>query len=676
MHLFRSFLFAFAVILFTPYLASANWPVAKYTNGTVGLKNDGGVVQIQSTDLMVDGNVNVSGKFFVQDRDFAEYEDRVSSLETSKTPAPPVCQPPGGDKVQFDGEKWTCVCVSEWWSGDSCETPPVPSYALRAKIGGIEQPSTDRYGYVDFPYIAVQGDKLYVYKKNISELNLDSMDETDLININTNGTVIYDSTDNGDNYGVYETSAKRTNNWIPNFVTEDYILAFVQKGTYNDNSGFAKYIVKPISGTSWTTLTTGVRYGWQNTEIVESCISSMSSLKSESESLHIIALQKKAPYSTTRPSWIELYINSGTSNTWSLKQEIAAESSIASIVLSNFTDAYLNDDKYYLALSVQDDLTDKVKIYINENVLDVDSNSWILTQTIKYEKHSRASIQFCGFGCEPAWQTMFVRGPLLLIGVQSAKTSYGTKNCSFIEIFGTNSSSKFEQRQVISPFPCMGRFRYHTNGNILAAVDIDRNLVHIYSKYASSGQFVRVDLWEYKYDTFFNVNLEFASNVYVSESDDVFVQALKDTFFGDGTGSLLWYKRKPPPPASPSPPPSSPPTGDCVSGYFESFASDGDTALCMYAYGSSSLCATNGAGENDEVCANTYTSGDFQYSHSCRVNGAWDEVCIANLCLSSELCTGYQKSVTGTTYWLQGGSGSQASYSNSNYKCCRENLPL
>ena len=49
------------------------------------------------------------------------------------------------------------------------------------------------------------------------------------------------------------------------------------------------------------------------------------------------------------------------------------------------------------------------------------------------------------------------------------------------------------------------------------------------------------------------------------------------------------------------------------------------------------LTLSNGAGENDEVCANTYTSGDFLYSNSCRVNGAWDEVCIANLCLSSEL---------------------------------------
>jgi len=167
MHLFRSFLFAFAVILFTPYLASANWPVAKYTNGTVGLKNDGGVVQIQSTDLMVDGNVNVSGKFFVQDRDFAEYEDRVSTLETVlgfnstsnssirvnsfnkevvidghlnvsgtiftqnqniseilselQSLTPPKCVPPGGDKLRFDGEKWICVCINSYYYGDECQ---------------------------------------------------------------------------------------------------------------------------------------------------------------------------------------------------------------------------------------------------------------------------------------------------------------------------------------------------------------------------------------------------------------------------------------------------------------------------------------------------------------------------------------------------------------------------
>ena len=171
------------MILFTPYLASANWPVAKYTNGTVGLKNDGGVVQIQSTDLMVDGNVNVSGKFFVQDRDFAEYEDRVSTLETVlgfnstsnssirvnsfnkevvidghlnvsgtiftqnqniseilselQSLTPPKCVPPGGDKLRFDGEKWICVCINSYYYGDECQykTPyePVTDDNIHAK---------------------------------------------------------------------------------------------------------------------------------------------------------------------------------------------------------------------------------------------------------------------------------------------------------------------------------------------------------------------------------------------------------------------------------------------------------------------------------------------------------------------------------------------------------------
>ena len=57
------------------------WPIVRYEHGTVGVKNDGGTVQVQSTDLVVDGNLSVSGSLFVQDRDFAEYEDRVSFLE-------------------------------------------------------------------------------------------------------------------------------------------------------------------------------------------------------------------------------------------------------------------------------------------------------------------------------------------------------------------------------------------------------------------------------------------------------------------------------------------------------------------------------------------------------------------------------------------------------------------
>ena len=66
------------------FVVVCTWPIVRYKNGTVGVKNDGGTVKVQSTDLIVDGNLSVSGSLFVQDRDLAEYEDRVSSLENAK----------------------------------------------------------------------------------------------------------------------------------------------------------------------------------------------------------------------------------------------------------------------------------------------------------------------------------------------------------------------------------------------------------------------------------------------------------------------------------------------------------------------------------------------------------------------------------------------------------------
>ena len=67
--------------------------IVRYKNGTVGVKNDGGTVKVQSTDLIVDGNLSVSGSLFVQDRDLAEYEERVSFRDSSPslTPIPRVC---------------------------------------------------------------------------------------------------------------------------------------------------------------------------------------------------------------------------------------------------------------------------------------------------------------------------------------------------------------------------------------------------------------------------------------------------------------------------------------------------------------------------------------------------------------------------------------------------------
>ena len=126
------------------FVVRATWPIVRYKNGTVGVKNDGGTVKVQSTDLIVDGNLSVSGSLFIQDRDLAEYEDRVSSLENAKyeervaylesviqshasalagmsgsSASPPKCIPPGGDKLRFDGEKWICVCINSYSTATS-----------------------------------------------------------------------------------------------------------------------------------------------------------------------------------------------------------------------------------------------------------------------------------------------------------------------------------------------------------------------------------------------------------------------------------------------------------------------------------------------------------------------------------------------------------------------------
>ena len=136
------------------FVVQASFPVARFGNGTVGLKNDGGVVQVQSTDFVVDGNMHVSGVLTVQGQDISKYEERVSHLETalgvnvtSSEPAsvvsqlqslmPPSCMSPGGKALFSDGTSWICECVqnsTHVYYGTSCESLS----SSVAMIGGKE----------------------------------------------------------------------------------------------------------------------------------------------------------------------------------------------------------------------------------------------------------------------------------------------------------------------------------------------------------------------------------------------------------------------------------------------------------------------------------------------------------------------------------------------------------
>ena len=638
----------------------ATWPIVRYKNGTVGVKNDGGAVQVQSTDLLVDGNLSVSGSLFFRDRDLAEYEERVSSLETSKTPAPPVCQPPGGDKLQFDGKKWTCVCVSEWWSGDSCETPPpwsmsqtiAPTTSFKNFLGTLES----------MMYFSAS-DGIYEVPSDVSS-SLQMLSKTIAIKIySTSSTAGF--------------STQVRDDWNVRYVQRGFMVVADELINIGYNVGEVHVLARQSSG-QWTTVHTVsgsyVRNG-SRIRVVQGQYGATASIH-VNDNFRILAVSIRIGDENSqsdRKNLVEMYLSTGDSTTWSLSQSIdvpnfterwtlwpaISSSYVKSIVISESLGTL---GELYMALGISS-ADYQVLLYKNSDPSDPEVSEWKLHSTWMYGNVSDSRID--------TFPSILITPNHVIVGVYNVKSSAGSPTCAYIKIY---SLLTLEIVQKIDPKPCSTYLKLAGNSRDLLIVgDYSNNVVHVYRSRLIEGEvrYVQEDsLKDENADAKVDSNVHFGYNVYVSQSDDIFVHAPRDSLLGQHDGSLHRFH----PPSPPPPPP--PASGDCVSGYFEAFASDGDTALCMYAYGSSSLCATNGAGEYDEVCANTYTSGDFlQSSHSCRVNGEWDEVCIANLCGSSELCTGYQKSVTGANYWLQGGSGSQASISNSNYKCCRKNLP-
>jgi len=165
------------------FFVNANWPIVKYSNGTVGVKNDGGTVKVQSSYLVVDGNMNITGELFIQNTNLM----------------PPKCMPPGGDRLMFDGENWSCVCVSNMWSGSSCDIrikfTPIPdeNFSEFVKACLAEAPNTgecdvwasdNNYGTIPNWDVSMVTDMTFPFGAEFGEEN-DSVFNADISNWNT-----------------------------------------------------------------------------------------------------------------------------------------------------------------------------------------------------------------------------------------------------------------------------------------------------------------------------------------------------------------------------------------------------------------------------------------------------------------------------------------------------------
>ena len=72
--------------------------------------------------LMSKWGISSSGNTTCTESSIGEPVSVFSQLQSLK---PPKCMPPGGDKLQFDGMNWICVCNGAW-TGPTCEQPPSP----------------------------------------------------------------------------------------------------------------------------------------------------------------------------------------------------------------------------------------------------------------------------------------------------------------------------------------------------------------------------------------------------------------------------------------------------------------------------------------------------------------------------------------------------------------------
>jgi len=98
-----------AVLLLLSFdLARADWPIVRYTNGTVGVTSDY-EVHIQTNRTQVNGQLNVTGDLFAKNIN-------VTALK------PPTCMRPGGNGLFFDGNSWICECAEDYF-GTSCDCP-------------------------------------------------------------------------------------------------------------------------------------------------------------------------------------------------------------------------------------------------------------------------------------------------------------------------------------------------------------------------------------------------------------------------------------------------------------------------------------------------------------------------------------------------------------------------
>ncbi|CAL6317649.1 unnamed protein product [Bathycoccus prasinos] len=603
------------------FVVRATWPIVRYKNGTVGVKNDGGTVKVQSTDLIVDGNLSVSGSLFVQDRDLAEYEERVSSLETSKTPAPPVCQPPGGDKLQFDGEKWTCVCVSEWWSGDSCETPP--PWIWKQRLGPIADQNV-----------------LVAFKGNSSVIAFGS-GKIEAFNLTQNGDFVMKS-DESDIFP--HTPYSHARDWNQHAIVGDYAVVgsslarFYIAGAWR-TIGIACVLKRKVDG-EWIKekeLTgcysnykgTYCSYGGAQALGIKDSHREFVVLKNGFKSCSRCSGTENAPE-------IKTFVSSGTSTTWTTKQSILLEDWMTSvggtwgsieIELKTIRNILLNDfataTRYFMVVHVShhsiqssgisQEPKEEIRLYSNA-APGADASEWVFeTSWFIYGAGSNVNLALTFSGADilvaaiGAWEKTPWPG-------SENSSDYAASKCAHIKVYDLNTKREI---QTITLPQCAGHVTLQASKDVLVVGNYFDFVVYVYehSKEAA-GVFVHVDTLkapdspsttrrastpsDAQYDA--RTDVYFGQYVAINANNDILVYASQEESVNATRGVVHRFQRR-------EQSVTSPPPTDSVTINGKQLYQDSDGWILLLAY-------EHKAGENNAFVSKTAPSSPTEgYSH-------------------------------------------------------------
>ena len=599
------------------FVVRATWPIVRYKNGTVGVKNDGGTVKVQSTDLIVDGNLSVSGSLFVQDRDLAEYEDRVSTLEASKTPTPPVCKPPGGDKLQFDGEKWTCVCVSEWWSGDSCETPP--PWVWKQRLGPIADQNV-----------------LVAFKGNSSVIAFGS-GKIEAFHPTQHGDFVMKS----DESDIFPHTLTTRRDWNQHAIVGDYAVvgsigAQFNIGGYMRTIGSACVLKRKVDG-EWIKERelTGCYSNYGGT----SCRYGGAVALGIKDSHREFVVLRSGPWRSNTPE-IQTFVSSGTSTTWTTKQSILLENwksarlcvydtcgelelkSIQNILLNDFATA----TRYFMV------------VHVRHNNIQSSYNTFFYSQEPKEEirlySNAAPGADASEWVFETSWfiygavnlnLALTFSGPDILVAAIGAgektawpgsenSSDYAVSKCAYVKVYDLNTK---EEIQTITLPQCTSYVTLQASKDVLVVGNYYDFVVYVYehSKEAA-GVFVHVDTLkapdspsttrrastpsDAQYDA--RTDVYFGQYVAINAKNDILVYASREESVNATRGVVHRFQRREQSVTSPPPP-----TSVTING--KQLYQDSDGWILLLAY-------EHKAGENNALVSKTAPSSPTEgYSH-------------------------------------------------------------